>query len=210
MGLKKDDIIGAIHEGMFNAHDQFEILTNGEWITDPGVKKAEGFVVSHIFRTISRRVEYETPLLELPVRFIKDWSGASARGRPNAAAGLRRRPDITILNKIGRPIYACEVKLKWGRLALQDVEKLRALLTNFGPRRDGTLKSVFLSVYWQRTNRPSLEDKMKEVQDNIQTWIDGSVKLDFSRRVCATMREGKTREYGSHVIILSRRNRSRN
>ena len=55
--IKKSEIIEAIHEGVFNAHEDFERLEDGGWICDPGIVGIEGFLASKIFLAVNRRVE---------------------------------------------------------------------------------------------------------------------------------------------------------
>ena len=208
--LRKKEIVKAIHSGVFHAHKQFEWLSGGAWMADRGLPGIEGFAVSHIFRSIGTLMsDGETPILELPFNYIKWWTEADARGRPPKGSTPGRRVDIAIFNTKGRPIHIVEVKLKWAKdTGPADIEKLKLLMSSFGPRRNGTLKSAFLSVYWRGTNRPSLDKKMRDVEKEVKHNEDSSVKLDFSRRVWGPEeREGKDWKYGSQVIVLSRRYR---
>ena len=211
--MNKKDIVRAIHNGVFSAHQHFERLSRGAWMTDPYLRGIEGFAVSHIFRCINTLAPDQTPILELPFDYLKWWTDADAKGRPAKGARPRRRVDVAIFNRQGKPIHVVEVKLQWRqRKGMEDIKKLELLLTSFGPRRNGTLKSVFLSVYWQGTNRPALEQKMKDVEREIGRNVDASVvKPEFYRHVRGPERrdDGKDWEYGSHVIVLSRRNRKR-
>ena len=212
--LTKTEIVNAIHKGVLNAHSQFEHLSDGAWMADQGNQRLEGFVVSHIFRAISihrSMAKNETPILELPFGYIKAWSKAQGIGRPLQNIKTRRRVDIALLNKQRRPIHVVEVKQKWVHTTgYQDVEKIRDILVAFGPLQKGSLKSVFLSVYWQGTNRPCLDDKLDELQKDVARRLkraDKKVKLGFHRRVPPPVRrDGKEWEYGSHIIELSRRN----
>lgn len=220
--LRKTEIVKAIHTGVLNAHSQFERLSGGAWMGE-GQKGAErqkgleGLVVSHIFRAISiheSMAKDETPILELPFGYIKAWSKAQGRGRPLQNVKTRRRVDIALLNKQGRPIHVVEVKQQWvKRFGLQDVEKTRDILVAFGPLQKGTLKSVFLSVYWKGTNRPCLDDKLHELEKDVTRLLKPAgekVKLDFHRLVRPPVeRDGKDWEYGSHIIELSRRNKKK-
>ena len=211
--LKNEEIVRAIHRGVFNAHGQFERLSgDASWMADRGIQGLEGLVVSHIFRAISNHKSMkagETPILELPYSYIKNWTGARGRGRPLES---KRRVDIALLNGQEKPIHVIEVKQKWNKkTGIEDVEKLRNLLATFGPRRGGTLKSGFLSVYWQVKNRPSLDQKMDNVEANVKKMLkrkDSIVGHRFYREVYGPVerKDGKGWEYGSHIIELYRRN----
>ena len=50
--IKRSEIIEAIHEGVFNAHQEFEWLENGSWISDPEIDGIEGFLASKILGVI--------------------------------------------------------------------------------------------------------------------------------------------------------------
>ena len=182
-------------------------------MTDRGNPALEGFVVSHIFRSISvhkSMARDETPILELPFAYIKAWSRARGIGRPLQNIKTRRRVDIALLNKQGRPIHVVEVKQKWVHsTGYKDIDKIRDILVAFGPLKKGSLKSVFLSVYWRGTNRPLLDERLDELQKDIAKRLKPEherVKLDFHRRVRLAKRGDRDYEYGSHIIELSRRN----
>ena len=65
--IKKSEIIEAIHEGVFEAHGHFELLSDGDWISDPHITRTEGFLVSKIFLAISQRAgSDEKPAIEFP------------------------------------------------------------------------------------------------------------------------------------------------
>lgn len=73
--IKKNEIIEAIHEGVFEAHEDFELLSGGDWISDQGINNIEGFLASKIFLAVNRRVEdSENLVFELPFGYIKRWT----------------------------------------------------------------------------------------------------------------------------------------
>lgn len=218
--LTKDDVIRAIHRGVLKAHRQFEQLSgDASWMADRGVPGMEGFVVSHIFRAITVHKSmsaHETPILELPFSYIREWTGAKDRGRPREKMQPRRRVDIALLNGQQKPIHVIEVKQKWSKeTGCADVEKLRNLLATYGPRKEGTLKSVFLSVYWQRQNRPCLDEKIDNAEADVRKILRSAsevVGLRFYREVYGPVEReigGEEWEHGSHIIELYRRNQKK-
>ena len=216
--LTKEDVVRAIHRGVLYAHDHFQRLSgDASWMADNRVPGLECLVVSHIFRAITNHESMkarETPVLELPVSYIRQWTGAKGRGRTRANIRPLKRVDIALLNRKDRPIHLIEVKQKWKKkTGYADVEKLRDILVTYGPRNDGTLKSVFLSVYWQaHRRRPYLDEKLDDVETEVKKMLGGSeaVRVGFHRDVASDVRkDGKEWEYGSHIIEMSRRNRKK-
>lgn len=217
--LTKEDVVRAIHRGVLYAHDHFERMSgDASWMADGDVPRLEGLVVSHIFRAITNHRSMgarETPVLELPVSYIGKWTGAKGKGRTRANIRPLKRVDIALLNYQDRPIHLIEVKQKWNKqTGCADVEKLRDLLATYGHRRGGTLKSVFLSVYWQahRCRRPYLAEKLDNVETEVKKMLGGSeaVRVGFHRDVASDVRkDGKEWEYGSHIIELYRRNQKK-
>lgn len=217
--IRKEDIVRAIHRGVLQAHKQFAGLSGGDWMADRDIPRLEGFVVSHIFRTISTHrsmKSHPTPILELPFSYISEWTGASPRGRPRKNTGPLRRVDIALLSRQEKPIHVVEVKQKWSKkTGLADVEKLGTILSDFGPNRRGTLKSVFLSVYWQSTIRPCLDERIDNVEEEVRKLLrpmEAIVRPSFHRKVHAPVKrkkDDKDWEYGSHIIELSRRNKKK-
>lgn len=214
--LKNEEVVRAIHRGVINAHEQFERLSgDASWMADRGIRGLEGLVVSHIFRAISNHKSMkarETPILELPYSYIMDWTGARGKGRPQEN---KRRVDIALLNGQEKPIHVIEVKQKWNKkTGIEDVKKLRNLLATFGPRKGGTLKSGFLSVYWQVANHPSLDQKLDDVEANVKRLLTRSERVvghRFYREVNGPVEreDGRDWEYGSHTIELYRRNQKK-
>lgn len=215
--ITKEEIVEAIHGGVRNAHYRFDKLSGGAWMADSARTKVEAFLVSHIFRDLASRMgDSETPILELPSNYIKEWSAARKQGRPRKGA-KRRRVDIALLNASERLIHLVEVKI-WSNKAsvLNDVDKLKELLLSYGPHGNGKLKSVFLSIYRQRVNRPHLGKRMTELETDVSRRLSAETNIArprFHRMVWAEERRDSGRrkmwEAGSHIIVLSRRNQKR-
>lgn len=170
--------------------------------------------LAHI-RSISKYKDMEPDgrvILELPFSYIRDWTGANLKGCPRERVKPTNRVDIALLNAQGRPIHAIEVKQKWhSKTSFEDVEKIRDLLLTFGPAKDGTLKSVYFSVYRQGCNRPCLHERLDHTEEEIGRLLNrDDVGHRFHRHICGPVTRDKDRkewEYGSHIIELFRRNR---
>lgn len=206
--IVKKDLIKAIHEGVYKAHGDFALLSNGEdWIDDPYIGGTEGFLVSKIFLEISRDMEDdENLILELQFDHIEQWSGAQAtRGRRRRGMSKGNRVDISLFNKKGYPIHVIEVKRGWvEETCKRDIEKLKELIRRTSSRKEGSLKSGYLVVYHQRKNRPYLEEKMDEVEEFVRRSLDVTeMNVKFDREVWSAEREDGEWQYGSHIIELS-------
>ena len=213
--IKRSEIIEAIHEGVFSAHEDFELLEGGSWIADQGIVGIEGFLASEIFLAVNQRMESgERPIFELPFDYIKRWSEAQTRGRPRKGMTPGRRVDIALTNKQGKPVHLIEVKRKWVKAYCEeDIYKLRDLLLSFGPLKGGSLKSGFLSVYYQGTNQPFLNERMDEAEEYIRNLDLKGIKVRFHRKVLPEgdfiieRYDGKEWKFGSHIIELPRQNK---
>ncbi len=213
--IRKDEIVKAIHEGVFSAHNKYEEWSGGDWIGDFGV---EGFLVSEISSKIREyQKDGEYICLELPFKDIAIWSGARKRqGRPFKAMRSRRRTDVVLLNKQEAPIHAIEVKRRWERKeCTKDIDKLHSLVASLSSRHGGSLKSGFLVIYYSGPRKPhnTLEKRMKNAKEYICSLKLSNVKVDFHKKLCTKdsfvkrheRHGGKEWEYGSHIIELSRR-----
>lgn len=211
--IKKGEIIEAIHEGVFNAHKKYEEWSGGDWIGDFGV---EGFLVSEISSEIRKfQEDGEYLCLELLFKDIKEWAGASKRGRPRKEVRSERRTDIALLNKQEAPIHAIEVKRQWTKKCVEDINKLQSLVVSFSSRHEGPLKSGFLVTYYQGPRKPNntLEKRMNDVKKYVLGSDIVDVNLGFHRALWPEdgfieRRDGKEWEYGSHIIELSRKYKS--
>ncbi len=213
--IKKDDLIGAIHEGTKDAHKDFEWLSGGRWISDTIARRAEGFLVSKILLAIRERMgEGETLVVELPFEYIKQWTGSKVRGRPLKGWSPTNRVDIALFNKSKKPIHVIEVKLKWDDvLCKKDIEKIATLLRIASHKRRGSLQRGYLSVHYQGTNRPHLKEKMDKAEKFVLGLDMKEMNVKFDRKVWPAedkfekrrMHDGKEYQYGSHVIELSRK-----
>ena len=209
--IKKNDLIKAMHEGIKDAHEDFERLSGGRWINDTGLPKMEGFLVSKIFLAISKRMnDDETLVVELPFGYIEEWTGAEKRERPTEDMSKSRRVDIALFNKMGKPVHVIEVKQKWvsgndqGRGGA-DIEKLGKLLHKAGPTGGGSLKSVYFCAHYQRTNQP-YEGSVDKAEEYVRSLGIKEANVKVHRKVWpAEIRNGKEWRYGSLIIELSRK-----
>lgn len=132
-------------DGMQLANRRYERWTDGWWITDVGVER---YVVSTIVGTLRdglpRRL---VPVSELSFAHIVWWSQRNPRpGPPRANMNDGNRCDIVILSANGRPLHAIEVKRNWHENScLLDLRRLRDLLLECGPTRNGSLKRGYLT-----------------------------------------------------------------
>ncbi len=211
--IVKKDLIEAIHEGVRKAHRDFELLSNDSWIADPHIGGTEGFLVSKIFREISRHMgDDENLIFELQFGHIEQWSGAQAtRGRRRQGMSRGNRVDITLFNRMGNPIRVIEVKRKWvEETCKRDIRKIKELLHRASLRKGGSLRSGYLSVYHQCKNRPYLKEKMGEVEELIRDLDIKDVNVKFHSKIWPAenkflKREDGKKQYGSHIIELSRK-----
>ena len=138
-------IADLLLNGIQVANKRYERWTGGWWITDVGVER---YVVSTILETLHgglpRRL---VPVSELSFEHIVWWSGRHPRpGRPRANMNDGNRCDIVILSANGRPMHVVEVKRNWHEGdCLLDLRRLRDLLLDCGPTRNGSLRRGYFT-----------------------------------------------------------------
>ena len=136
----------AIFAGIEAANVKYEELSNGWWLTDSGV---EGLLVSAIAESLgSEQSEGESLVMELPFRYILDWSGTSRRrGRPPTTLRGMNKADIVLLNRDEKPVCVIEVKRMWDRArCFADLARIRDLVLQCNRQHDGSLRRGFLAL----------------------------------------------------------------
>ncbi len=117
------------------------------------------------------------PILQKALSFehIVWWSGRNPRpGRPRGNMNDGNRCDIVILSPRGRPIHVVEVKRNWDEdNSLLDLRRIRDLLLECGPARDGSLKRGYLTFMIQSSGEnagqslKNLSHERSEIQEGI-------------------------------------------
>ena len=116
-------------------------------------------------------------LLEAPFDEIREWSGASCRrGQPREVLRGRRRADITLFNRQGKPTHVVEVKRFWIKnTGSMDIERLLGLLDACSGQADGSLKHGLLGLLiaekgttWQAA-KESVKCKAQIIENYIRT-----------------------------------------
>ena len=118
----------TILSGIQSANHDYETCSNGWWLTDSGAK---GPIVSSIAeRLCAMRGAGESVVLELPYRYILEWSGAGpVRGRPPQPLSGRGRADIVLLDNDGRPACVIDGERVWDRVrCFSSLTRLRDLV----------------------------------------------------------------------------------
>ena len=186
----------AILKGVHSANVEYEKWSRGWWVTDSGV---EGHVVSSVSRSLSKVVfaEEGSLAIEVPFRYIQEWSGANRpRGRPREALRGRRRADIVVFDRSERPICVVEVKRYWARTTcFADLERVRALILRCGEQRGGSLKCGFLAftvVKGAWGNNQTASERTMEQAEEIRTIVKGNFRREGLNLTCKV---GETRDY---------------
>ena len=160
-------------DGMQLANKRYERWTGGWWITDVGVER---YVVSTILETLRGGFPRRLILVsELSFEHIVWWSRRNPRpGRPRANMNNGNRCDIVILSANGRPLHVVEVKRYWHEEnCLLDLRRLRDLLLDCGPTRNGSLRRGYLTFMIQSSGDNAgqalrnLNQDMNEIQETI-------------------------------------------
>ena len=174
MPVGRRTIVDAVIKGIAEANTRYEKMTGGWWLTDSG---AEGYMVARVAETLHAVLgANETLLLEAPFDEIREWSGASCRrGRPHEVLRGRRRTDITLFDRQGKPTHVVEVKRFWNSKCLTDIERLLRLLDTCAGQAGGSLKHGLLglliatrSATWTGA-KERVEIKAQRIEDDVKT-----------------------------------------
>ncbi len=162
--LTQKEIIEAIHNGSLTAAEKYKEWS-GDWtIFDSGV---EGILVAYIAKALHEsQGNSESLLLEVPFKYIQEWSGASrSRGRPPGTLKGGNRMDIVLFNALRWPTCAIEVKRAWdpglektwesevNGNCLKDMRRLHDLVVSCSHQKRGTLARGFLTVLLQESDK---------------------------------------------------------
>ena len=141
-----ESIENAILSGIQSANERYETCSNGWWLTDSAAK---GPIVSSIAEQLCAiRGEGESVVLELPYRYVLEWSGnGPAPGRPPQALTGRGRADIVLLGGDGKPACVIDVERVWDRVRwFSNMTRLRDIVIQSHDGENGSLRWGFLTV----------------------------------------------------------------
>ena len=217
--MRREDMIKGIHSGVGAACKEYGKWSSGESIHDRGV---ESLLVSWIARRIikkwkdHRKMAYlslETPFSEVKEKSRRDQrNGAppkrpSARGpRPKVLRGLPRA-DLVLYTPADRVSGIIEVKRKWQPSSChKDLKRLRALVSRYGPRNNGTVQMGFL-VTMVVVAPLDLKTKIKEIRTSVRDIQDDavSVKVHTAGRAAYVDAELGKKGYSVVIEVVSRR-----
>ena len=163
----------AIFAGIEAANVKYGELSDGWWVTDTGV---EGLLVSAIAERLdSKQRDGESLVMELPFRYIIDWSGTSRRrGRPRATLRGIKRADIVLFNSDRKPVCVVEVKRLWDRArCFADLARIRDLVLQCNRQHNGSLRRGFLAFMLanaataNETAKQRMEKQAEQIEDLI-------------------------------------------
>ena len=177
MAIGKRAAVDAVLRGISAGNAKYEEITSGSWLTDSG---AEGFMAAHVAHALSNEMKKDGSLLvEAPFAGIREWSGAGRRrGRPREVLRGRRRVDIVLFDRQGRPTHVVELKRHWNpSRCYTDIQRLRDLLHACAGEMDGSLKYGLLGLLIVEGGFTS-EAAEKKVQNKAQ-WIEDEIRSEF-------------------------------
>ncbi|MCY4549793.1 MAG: hypothetical protein OXC28_15615 [Defluviicoccus sp.] len=169
----------TILSGIQSANHDYETCSNGWWLTDSGAKGP--IVLSIAERLCAMRGAGESVVLELPYRYILEWSGAGpARGRPPQPLSGRGRADIVLLDNDGRPACVIDVERVWDRVrCFSSLTRLRDLVIQSHDRENGSLRQGFLTLMLaasataERSAQQAIEREAARIGRLVRSEFDG-------------------------------------
>ena len=185
MPITRSEIIEAIHEGTRVANKRYEKWTRGWWLHDSGV---EGLLVAGIAEVANKLQDgHESLLMEASFGYIRCYSGAKPRPGPLPKTFSRgKRADIVLFNGNDQATRVIEVKRSWKkRTCLQDLERIRDLVSIFSHKHGGSLRRGFLALMIARssTKRPRKypEERIWERLAEIRNILE-PVRAEFKKK----------------------------
>ena len=194
--------VDAILDGIQRANIEYEKWSRGWWIGDSGV---EGHVVSVVARKLYRQIAGgHSLLMEVPFSDIREWAEAAPRrGRRRRALNGRNRADIVVVDGNDRPIAVIEIKRRWSRRGcFRDLTRLRDLIIEYGPHRQGSLKKGYLAFMVQQQETRH-ETAIERLNQRVEA-ISDTVLEEFNARgleldcFCSNAREYPRRYQTRH------------
>ena len=191
--MSRRNVVQAIDRGIESANKTYEKWSNGLWLNDSGI---ESLLVVKIAETIIQDkalnlVKGESLRLETLFRDIEENSKADRRrGRKLNILGGNGRVDITLWRKDETVAAAIEVKRRWDKLKCRkDLERLAALICEYGRPRSGKIEFGVLAVFVAEKN----EEKAQKKYDTIRTYCKSLTLKDIDMQ----LDELPTRTFGT-------------
>ena len=195
MAITRQDIVGAIHQGISNADLKYEEWTRGSTVLNAGV---ESLMVSTVTETLNDRQRGSNESLDLECSFadIIAYSGARRPpGRRRAILKGGNRADIVLFNGYEKPTCVIEIKRTWSaEQCISDLNRIRDLVDACSRKKGGSLRRGFLAMwiakYVKRKSNLSASDRIRRKVEK----IDGILEQRFETKglVVSSLR-GNTR-----------------
>ena len=175
-GMKREELIEAIHKGAHEANRFYCKWTDGLWITDYGV---EGFMVSHICHSIQDyRQDRGYLSMEEPFEEMIRSSGRRSPGRRTERMTGSKRVDIALWNEQELVTHVIEVKRQWNQACYHDLDRLYDLQRKLRSIQCG----IFVMFVVVEGDESVLQDRIDDLSDEVTDYLDA--KTDCKYRIC--------------------------
>ncbi len=167
--MQKQSIVKAIGKGIDSANKTYEKWSNGLWLSDAGienllsVKVAEAIVKDKGILNLNKG---EFIRLETTFREIEKHSNARKKPGPKLdILNLSQRSDITLWHKNQTIAAIIEIKRFWNKRTCGiDLDRLGAIISNYGRQRSGTVKFGILAVFVAEKKDHTVYNKYKDIK----------------------------------------------
>lgn len=167
--MTDDQLLFAIHSGIYDANRTFEQWSGGWWLDTYGVEAFMTVKVAEAIMALPSPPGYLT--LEAPISEIKAFSG----NKPESLKDLNDkrctggRADIALYDKNENLTHILEAKLYWAsEHSVADIERIAKLVSALGTG-EGTIRS---GIYFQFMSWQNEGDDCENFNNYLDTWTE--------------------------------------
>lgn len=161
--VSMDEVVNCALEAIVNAHDEYLIWTNGEWLWNA----PEYFLTVKIAEKIANLEKTKFVTMEDNVDYILDHAHAKGSGRMHSDIRKNGRFDIVLWWATGAPRAVIEVKngVNVFNKITDDIRRIKEVLN----RKIGVSKIQFglMAFYISQQYKNSAKDKLQKQINNI-------------------------------------------
>lgn len=173
--VSMDEVVNCALEAIVNAHDEYLIWTNGEWLWNA----PEYFLTVKIAEKIANLEKTKFVTMEDNVDYILDHAHAKGSGRMHSDIRSNGRFDIVLWWAGGKPRAVIEVKNRvnvFSKIA-DDIKRIKEVLN----RKVGASKIQFglMAFYISQQYKNSAKDMLQKQINNIFEQAEKMVGDDF-------------------------------
>ncbi|WP_162240025.1 hypothetical protein [Methylobacterium sp. Leaf106] len=185
--IKKDELIEAVLDGIIDANDFYEKISNGFSINDSGIEGVlQTKITEAIYDALSQNpdgsLNEEFIVMEYPFKEIFEQSGAKkVRGAIPQLVDGAKRVDIMIFDKKERPIIPIEVKRNAATVGFaKDAKRILGVLKRSDTLSRGSVKYGLICgfIFGKGNTRDECLKDIKLKKDQCIEYLHSEASID--------------------------------